>query len=91
MQIQMSLKYLFLNTNVSWIQDRAIQFEGTGIFFHVLCISILLLDMIMEALGIQTVREYIMYIICNKGSVHPKRYEQREARKISDSTSLVVN
>lgn len=58
-------------------------------FFHVLCISILLLDMIMEDLGIQTVREYIMYIICNKGSVHPKLYEQREARKISDLTSLV--
>lgn len=45
--------------------------------------------MIMEDLGIQTVREYIMYIICNKGSVHPKLYEQREARKISDLTRFV--
>lgn len=78
----MSLKYLFLNTNVSWIQDRAIQFEGTGIFFHVLCISILLLDMIMEDLGIQTVREYIMYIICNKGSVHPKLRIETGAKNI---------
>lgn len=51
------LSNIFFNTNVSWIQDRAIQFEGTGIFFHVLCISILLLYMIMEDLGIQTVRE----------------------------------
>lgn len=27
------LSNIFLNTNMSWIQDRAIQFEGTGIFF----------------------------------------------------------
>lgn len=45
----------------------------------------------MEDLGIQTVREYI-YNVYHKQqgySVHPKLYEQREARKISDLTSLV--
>lgn len=58
-------------------------------FFYVLCISILLLDMIMEDLRIQTVCENIMYIIYYKGSVHLKLYEQRQARNILDLTSLV--
>lgn len=68
---------------MSWIQDRAEQFEGTGIFLS--CFMHINITFGYDnGLGIQTVREYIMYIICNKGSVHPKLYEQREARKISD-------
>lgn len=85
----MSLKYLFLTQMCLGFKTGQYNLKAQEFFFHVLCISILLLDMIMEDLGIQSVREYIMYIICNKGSVHPKLYEQREVRKISDLTSLV--